>query len=158
MVRGLLNREPRERREKKRGRRPHAVDRRPSIQIRNRKSQIITRKRRFRGVATRDPAFGPDILTPLEVLGLDRFAESAMIIKARIKTKPIKQWNVGREFNRRLKQKFDAQNIEIPFPHVTLYIGQDKTGRTAPIPVTITERPEPGGGRRRGAGRQNRGA
>jgi small conductance mechanosensitive channel len=92
-----------------------------------------------------DPAFGPDILAPLEVFGLDRFAESAMIVKARIKTKPIKQWDIGREFNRRLKQKFDEKNIEIPFPHVTLYIGQDKTGRTAPLPVAVTDRPEPRG-------------
>jgi small conductance mechanosensitive channel len=94
-----------------------------------------------------DPAFGPAILAPLEVLGLDRFAESALIIKARIKTKPIKQWDIGREFNRRLKQKFDERNIEIPFPHVTLSIAQDKTGRAAPLPVTTTDRPEAGGGR-----------
>jgi len=39
---------------------------------------------------------------------------------------PIKQWSVGREFNRRLKKKFDEMDIEIPFPHVTLYMGLDK--------------------------------
>lgn len=50
-----------------------------------------------------DPAFGPDILEPIAILGLDQFAESAVIIKARTKTKPIKQWRVAREFNRRLK-------------------------------------------------------
>jgi small-conductance mechanosensitive channel len=103
-----------------------------------------------------DPAFGPNILAPMEVLGLDRFADSAVIIKTRIKTKPIKQWEIGREFNRRLKKKFDEQNIEIPFPHVTLYAGQDKAGHAAPLPVTVTERPEAGGGRPRGTGRQNR--
>jgi len=79
-----------------------------------------------------DPAFGPDILEPIEILGLDQFAESAIIIKARTKTKPIKQRNVAREFNRCLKKTFDEKNIEIPFPHVTLYIGQDKTGHAAP--------------------------
>ena len=88
-----------------------------------------------------DPAFGPDILAPIEVLGLDRFEDSAMIVKARIKTKPIKQWDIGREFNRRLKKKFDEQNIEMPFPHVTLSIDQDKAGRAAPLPVAISERP-----------------
>jgi len=84
-----------------------------------------------------DPAFGPDILEPIEILGLDQFAESAVIIKARTKTKPIKQWRVAREFNRRLKKRFDEKNIEIPFPHVTLYIGQDKTGHAAPLSVAM---------------------
>lgn len=80
-----------------------------------------------------DPGFKDLILEPIEVLGLDRFADSAVIIKARVKTAPIKQWTVGREFNRRLKQKFDEKNIEIPFPHVTLYMGQDKDGSAAPL-------------------------
>ncbi len=75
-----------------------------------------------------DPAFGESILEPIEILGLDEFADSAIIIKARTKTMPIKQWEIGREFNRRLKRAFDQRGIEIPFPHVTLYMGQDKTG------------------------------
>lgn len=73
-----------------------------------------------------DPAYSADILAPLEILGLDKFAESSIIIKARSKTKPIKQWGVGREFNRRLKKKFDQRNIEIPFPHLTVYMGGGK--------------------------------
>ncbi|TVQ36484.1 MAG: mechanosensitive ion channel family protein [Spirochaetaceae bacterium] len=75
-----------------------------------------------------DPAFAETILEPIEILGLDRFADSAVIIRARTKTKPIMQWSVGREFNRRLKKAFDQRNIEIPFPHRTLYMGQDKQG------------------------------
>ena len=84
-----------------------------------------------------DPVFGPDILEPIEILGLDQFAESAVIVKARTKTKPIKQWGVAREFNRRLKKKFDEQNIEIPFPHVTVYMGQDKAGQAPPLNVAL---------------------
>jgi len=84
-----------------------------------------------------DPAFGPDILEPIEILGLDQFAESAVIIKARTKTKPIKQWTVAREFNRRLKKRFDEKNIEIPFPHVTLYAGKDKAGQAPPLSVLL---------------------
>jgi len=64
------------------------------------------------------------ILEPLEILGLDKFADSAVIIKARIKTQPIKQWQVGREMNRRIKKRFDEENIEIPFPHRTYYFGE----------------------------------
>ena len=84
-----------------------------------------------------DPEFGADVLEPIEILGLDQFADSAVIIKARTKTKPIRQWAVGREFNRRLKKKFDEQDIEIPFPHVTLYMGQDKSGEAPPMNVAM---------------------
>lgn len=84
-----------------------------------------------------DAVFGEDILEPIEILGLDQFGDSAVIIKARVKTKPIRQWTVGREFNRRLKNKFDERDIEIPFPHATLYMGQDKSGRAAPLRVAI---------------------
>jgi small-conductance mechanosensitive channel len=84
-----------------------------------------------------DPEFESDILEPIEILGLDQFADSAVIIKARTKTKPIKQWSVAREFNRRLKKKFDEKGIEIPFPHVTLYMGQDKTGQAPPLNVAM---------------------
>ena len=84
-----------------------------------------------------DPEFSADILEPVEILGLDQFANSAIVIKARITTKPIKQWRVGREFNRRLKIAFDQRDIEIPFPHVTLYMGQDKDGSAAAMNVRL---------------------
>lgn len=87
----------------------------------------------------KDPEFGKDILEPIEILGLDQFADSAVIVKARTKTKPIKQWAVGREFNRRLKRRFDAKDIEIPFPHLTLYVGQDKEGQAPPLNVALNQ-------------------
>lgn len=71
-----------------------------------------------------DPSFGPDILEPLDMLGVDQFADSAVIIKCRIKTKPMEQWRIGREMNRRIKKTFDAKGIEMPFPHRTIYWGQ----------------------------------
>ena len=86
-----------------------------------------------------DPEFKNDILEPIEILGLDQFADSAIIIKARTKTKPIRQWAVGREFNRRLKKRFDEKDIEIPFPHVTLYMGQDKEGQSPPLCVNMKQ-------------------
>lgn len=82
-----------------------------------------------------DPVFKQNILEPIEILGLDKFDDSAVIIKARTKTKPIKQWAVAREFNRRLKRKFDELDIEIPFPHRTIYIGVDKQGGAPPLNV-----------------------
>lgn len=89
-----------------------------------------------------DPAFSKDILEPIEILGLDQFADSAIIIKARTKTKPIRQWAVGREFNRRLKKKFDEKDIEIPFPHLTLYVGQDKQSYSAPLNIAMQQGPQ----------------
>ena len=88
----------------------------------------------------KDPEFAEDILEPIEILGLDRFADSAIIVRARTTTKPIKQWRVGREFNRRLKKLFDQRGIEIPFPHVTLYMGQDKTGESPPLRVRTMDK------------------
>ena len=72
-----------------------------------------------------DPDFNNKILEPIEVFGVDQFADSAVVIKARFKTKPIEQWAVGREFRRRLKKAFDEQGIEIPFPHRTVYWGEE---------------------------------
>lgn len=80
-----------------------------------------------------DPDFGPDILEPLEMLGVDEFADSAVIIKCRIKTQPIKQWRIKREMNRRIKKTFDARGIEIPFPHRTIYWGEPKEGTPPPL-------------------------
>lgn len=64
------------------------------------------------------------ILEPMEVLGVDSFGDSAVMIKARIKTIPLQQWTVGREMNRRIKKRFDEEGIEIPFPHRTFYFGE----------------------------------
>jgi moderate conductance mechanosensitive channel len=85
----------------------------------------------------RDPGFKDDILEPLEVMGLDAFGDSAIFIKARTTTRPSRQWRVGREFNRRLKKKFDELNIEIPFPHQTIYLGKDKKGAATPLTVEM---------------------
>jgi len=71
-----------------------------------------------------DEMYRSDILAPLEILGVDRFADSAVIIKSRLKTAPIRQWAVGREMNRRIKKKFDEVGIEIPFTNRSLYFGE----------------------------------
>lgn len=65
------------------------------------------------------------MLEPMEVFGLDNFGDSAIVIKARIKAVPGKQWFVGREYRKRLKAAFDKVGIEIPFPHRTIYWGKN---------------------------------
>ncbi|WP_298038266.1 mechanosensitive ion channel domain-containing protein [uncultured Desulfuromonas sp.] len=86
-----------------------------------------------------DEEYGPKILEPLEVLGVDAFADSAVVIKARLKTIPIKQWWVGREFNRRMKKRFDELGIEIPFPHTTIYFGESKGGGAPPAFLNLQQ-------------------
>ncbi len=72
-----------------------------------------------------DPEFAEKIIEPIEIFGLNEFADSALVIRARIKTRPIEQWFTGREYRRRLKKAFDRENIEIPFPHTTVYWGEE---------------------------------
>jgi small conductance mechanosensitive channel len=88
-----------------------------------------------------DPQFGPDILEPLEVLGVDSFGDSAVVIQVRLKTRPIKQWGIKREYNRRMKKAFDARGIEMPFPRRTLYFGVDREGKAPPAHVRLTDSP-----------------
>ena len=71
-----------------------------------------------------DSEMGPLIMEPLDVLGVDKFDDSAVVIKVRIKTMPSRQFQVGREMNRRIKKRFDAERIEIPFPHRSIYFGE----------------------------------
>ena len=78
-----------------------------------------------------DPAFGPRILDDLEIAGVERWADSAIVLRCRFKVAPLEQWGVRREFLRRLKRAFDERGIEIPFPHLTIYPGALKDG-TAP--------------------------
>ena len=87
-----------------------------------------------------NPDFSSDIINPLEIFGLDRFDDSAVIIKARTTTKSGQQWRVAREYNRLLKKTFDKNGIEIPYPHVTVYMGEDKTNQAPPLRVEVKNR------------------
>lgn len=83
-----------------------------------------------------DEILGPLMLEEPEIFGVDKFDNSAVVIKGRIKTKPICQWQVGREYLRRIKLAFDEAGIEIPFPHQTLYFGE----ASKPIEVAMLEK------------------
>jgi small conductance mechanosensitive channel len=93
-----------------------------------------------------DPPYASRILEPIEIFGVDRFGESDVTIKARLKTLPLEQWSVGREYRRRLKKAFDAEGIEIPFPHRSLYVGEV----TRPLPVVLQDQPGPWARKARG--------
>lgn len=78
-----------------------------------------------------EPAFADKILEPIEVVGVDTLADSGVMLKARIKTQPIEQWTVGREYNRRIKQAFDRGGIEIPFPHMQVVLPGEQLSELA---------------------------
>jgi moderate conductance mechanosensitive channel len=89
----------------------------------------------------RDRAYRRVIWGPLEMLGVDRLADSAVVIKCRLKVRPALQWAIAREFNRRLKNRFDELGIEFPFPQQTIHFGRDR-GHAAPPAELVLDAPE----------------
>ncbi len=75
-----------------------------------------------------DINFSDKLLDDIEIAGVQDWGDSAVILRCRFKTVALEQWGIRREFLRRLKAAFDARGIEIPYPHLTIYAGQDKQG------------------------------
>lgn len=73
----------------------------------------------------------------LEVHGVTALADSSVNVRVRIKTLPGSQWSIGRAYNRLVKRHLDAAGIEIPFPHLTLYFGEDKEGKAPAAPLRM---------------------
>ncbi|GAB6060205.1 mechanosensitive ion channel family protein [Desulfonatronum parangueonense] len=102
-----------------------------------------------------DPLWGPEILDDLEVFGLNNLSDSAVEIRVRLKTLPSRQFSIRRAFLEKMKRIFDERGIEIPFPHQTIWFGEDKKGfappmrvireskdyQSSPAPITSSERP-----------------
>lgn len=86
-----------------------------------------------------DDYYGQLITEPVEVLGVDGFEPSGVILKLMVTTPPLKQWEVGRELRRRIKNRFDELGIEIPFPHVSVHWGS----ANPPLRVTVGEGEQP---------------
>ena len=92
-----------------------------------------------------DPELAAKIVEDLEIAGVENWADSAVVIRCRFKTQPLEQWNVRRAFLHRLKKAFDAAGIEIPYPHLTLYAGQNKDGSAPALQVQQVGQAEPAG-------------
>ncbi|HUG21716.1 mechanosensitive ion channel family protein [Piscinibacter sp.] len=84
-----------------------------------------------------DPVHGKRIVDAFDLAGVERWDDSAVVIRCRFKVAPLEQWTIRREFLRRLKKAFDEQGIEIPYPHVTVYAGQGKTEPHAKFPIEL---------------------
>ena len=78
-----------------------------------------------------DEVYGQRIIAPMDIMGVHELGDSAVVVRARVKTKPMLQWGVRREFYRRIKKRFDVLGIEIPFPHQTVYFGQENAEPSA---------------------------
>jgi small conductance mechanosensitive channel len=101
----------------------------------------------MRDVAERlraDEAFAARILDAFELAGVERWDDSAVVIRGRFRVRPLEQWNVKREYLRRLKYAFDEHGIEIPFPHLTIDPGTARAGQPAVFPIDIDHAPRLG--------------
>lgn len=98
--------------------------------------RVIEVMKRVGSEMKQDEIVGSFMLDEPEIFGVDKFDDSAVVIKGRIKTKPIRQWQVGREYLRRIKLAFDNEGVEIPFPHQTFYFGE----ASKPIQVALLEK------------------
>ena len=92
--------------------------------------------RKVAGEMRASETFASKILGEFEIAGVDSWADSAVILRCRFKTVALEQWGVRREFLLRLKEAFDAAGIEIPYPHLTIYAGQDKQGKAPALRIT----------------------
>lgn len=86
-----------------------------------------------------NPEFTHAIIDEFEWQGVNAFGPSEVVLRARIKTLPGKQWGAKRAYNAIVKRIFDERGIEIPFPHQTVYFGVDKDGKAPPL-HTVSER------------------
>ena len=82
-----------------------------------------------------DEEYSQRILDKFELAGVERWENSAVVIRGRFRVMPLEQWNVKREYLRRLKYAFDEHGIEIPFPHLTLHSAKPRPGGSAMIPT-----------------------
>ncbi len=94
----------------------------------------------------RDDAWKPLLVEEPTVPGVERFDDSAVTIRVMFKTLPLKQWDVAREYRRRIKKRFDADNVEIPFPHRTVYWGDGQNPMLAELAQDAAPAEEPASG------------
>jgi small-conductance mechanosensitive channel len=88
-----------------------------------------------------DPKFSSVILQPLEVSGVDSFTDANIVIKSRIKTLPLKQWDTGRELRRRLLKRLTAEGIKFPQRQLVLHMAQTDEERLRALAAVKADSP-----------------
>jgi small-conductance mechanosensitive channel len=118
------------------------------VDYREDSDKVIEMIKRVGAEIEKEPAFRYGLLGTTEIIGLDTFADNGYIIKARIKTRAMSQWDVMRAFNLRLKRAFDAEGMLFPgvmaaLPAKAPVEHQAETGKAdAPAPAATTESPD----------------
>lgn len=82
--------------------------------------QVFTVLRETATELRADSKFRARIIDDIDIAGVENWADSAVLVRMRLKVEPLEQWTVRREFLKRLKLAFDAHGIEIPYPHLRL--------------------------------------
>lgn len=82
-----------------------------------------------------DPTWTTSILEEPQVWGVERFDDSAVVVRLVVKTKPLKQWDVARAVRARIKADFDDAGIPIPLPQRTVWMHDPAGGQAAPAAV-----------------------
>jgi small conductance mechanosensitive channel len=72
-----------------------------------------------------DPVFGPSIVTPIEVLGIEALEDAKVVFRARIKTLPLRQWDIERELRRRIVKAMGSREVLAPTKKVTLRVSSN---------------------------------
>lgn len=88
----------------------------------------------------KDNAFRYDILQPIEIAGVEAFTDTTFMVRSRIKTRPIRQWDVGREFLRRLKLKFEEKDIQLAVPGLPASVVVSEDSKTAQMAAAVATR------------------
>ncbi len=101
--------------------------------------EVVAALREIGAGLREDATFSANIMSDLEIAGVQELGDSAVVVRGRIKCRAGTQWGLKREMNRRIKHDFDARGIEIPYPHQTIYFGEDKAGKAPPANVRMIE-------------------
>ncbi|PZU92314.1 MAG: mechanosensitive ion channel protein MscS [Pseudanabaena sp.] len=80
-----------------------------------------------------EPIWRAKIIDPPEVLGIDDLQHSGMLIRIWIKTQPLQQWAVSREFRRRLKLRMEEEGLEIGIPQQVTVLASGQSQSLAPL-------------------------
>ncbi|MCB8840630.1 mechanosensitive ion channel domain-containing protein [Aurantimonas sp. VKM B-3413] len=76
---------------------------------------------------------GENLISGFDMWGVNELGDSAVVVRGRVMTKPSTQWGVGRAYREIVKRMADERGIEIPFPHMTVWFGEDRGGKAPPI-------------------------
>ena len=88
-----------------------------------------------------DYAWGSKLLGGIEWFGVQMLGDHSVVLRSRLKTRPGEQWGVGRAYAERVKRRFDAAGIEIPFPQMKLWYDSERPPKRTLGPLTPPRAP-----------------